>query len=130
MGGVYYYHSVCLVSFSWISFFGWDKGNVDVWEDTTGSDSSVSHKFGELLVVSDSKLDVSWDDSASFVISGGVTCELEDLGGEVFKDGGEIDWGTGSNSLGVSSNSEVSGDSSNWELKSGSGGSADWSGCG
>ena len=103
---------------------------MDVWKDSTSGDGGVSHESGEFLVVSDSKLDVSWDDSASSVVSGGVTCELEDLGGEVFKDSGEIDWGTGSNSLGVSSNSKMSGDSSYWELKSSSGGSADWSGCG
>ena len=119
-------------SFSFSTGFlsGWDKGDVDVWKDTTSSDGSVSHESGEFLVVSDSKLDVSWDDSASSVVSGGVTCELEDLSGEVLKDGGKIDWGTGSNSLGVSSLSKVSGDSSYWELKSSSGGSADWSGCG
>ena len=103
---------------------------MDVWKDTTSGDGSVSHESGEFLVVSDSKLDVSWDDSASSVVSGGVTCELEDLSGEVFKDGGKIDWGSSSNSLGVSSLSEVSGDSSDWELESSSGGSADWSGCG
>ena len=103
---------------------------MDVWEDSTGGDGGVSHESGEFLVVSDSKLDVSWDDSGSSVVSGGVTSELEDLGGEVLKDCGKIDWGTGSNSLGVSSLSKVSGDSSYWELESGSGGSADWSGCG
>ena len=103
---------------------------MDVWEDSTGSDGGVSHELGELLVVSDSKLDVSWDNSASFVVSGGVTGELEDLSGEVFEDGSKVDWGTGSDSLGVSSGSEVSGDSSDWELESSSGGSRDWSGCG
>ena len=55
---------------------------MDVWEDSTSGDGGVSHKFGEFLVVSDSKLDVSWDDSASSVVSGGVTCELEDLSGD------------------------------------------------
>ena len=93
---------------------------MDVWEDSTGSDGGVSHESGEFLVVSDSKLDVSWDDSGSLVVSGGVTGELEDLSGEVFEDSSEIDWGSSSNSLCVSSLSEVSGDSSDWELKSGS----------
>ena len=103
---------------------------MDVWEDSTSGDGGVSHKFGEFLVVSDSKLDVSWGDSASSIISSGITCKLKDLSDEVFKDGGEIDWGTGSNSGGVSSLSEMSSDSSYWELESSSGGSADWSGCG
>ena len=93
---------------------------MDIWEDSTGSDGGVSHESGKLFVVSDGELDVSWDNSASFVVSGGVTGELEDLSGEVFEDSSEIDWGSSSNSLGVSSLSEVSGDSSDWELKSGS----------
>ena len=119
-------------SFSFSTGFlsGWDKGDVDVWKDTTSGDGSVSHESGEFFVVSDSKLDVSWDDSASSVVSGGVTCELEDLSGEVLKDGSEVDWSSGTNSGGVSSVSQKSGDSSDWELESSSGGSADWSGCG
>ena len=100
---------------------------MDVWEDSTGSDGGVSHESGEFLVVSDSKLDVSWDDSASSVVSGGVTCELEDLSGEVLKDGGKIDWGTSSDSRGVSSLLKESGESSDWELKSGPHGSGLWS---
>ena len=103
---------------------------MDVGENTTGSNSGTTHKFVELIVVSDGHLDVSGDDSGSLEILSGVSGELEDLSCEVLKDGGKIDWGTGSNSLGVSSLSKVSGDSSYWELESGSGGSADWSGCG
>ena len=96
---------------------------MDVREDTTGGDGNILHELGELFIVSDGELDVSWHNSALLGVLGGVTCELEDLSGEVFKDGSKIDWGTGSNSLGVSSLSEVSGNSSDWELKSGSGGS-------
>ena len=96
----------------------WEKVDMDVWKNTTSSDGSIFHESGELLVVSDGELDVSWDDSALLVVFGGVTCELKDLSGEVLKDGGKIDWGTGTNSLGVSASLEESGDSSNWELKS------------
>merc|ERR550514_2244600 len=101
----------------------WDESDVDVGENTTGSDGGILEKSGELLVVSDGQLDVSWDDSGLLVVLGGVTGELENLGGEVLKDGSEVDWGTGSNSLGVSSLLQESGDSSDWELKSGSHGS-------
>ena len=75
-----------------------DEFLVDVWKNTTGSDGSVAHEFGELIIVSDSELDVSWDDSGSLVVSGGVTSELEDLGGEVLKDGSKVNWGSGTNS--------------------------------
>merc|ERR550514_2216478 len=101
----------------------WDESNVDVGENTTGSDGGILEKFGELLIVSDGELDVSWDDSTLLGVLGGVACELEDLSGEVLKDGGKIDWGTSSNSLGVSSILQESGESSDWELKSGSHGS-------
>ena len=108
----------------------WEEEDVDVGEDTSVSDGGASEKLVELLIVADGELDVSWHNSALLVVLGGVSGELEDLSGEVLKDGSEIDWGSSSNSLGVSSLSEVSGDSSDWELKSSSGRSADWSGCG
>ena len=100
---------------------------MDVREDTTGGDGNILHKLGEFLVVSDSELDVSWDNSRFLGVLGGVTGELEDLSGEVLKDGSEVHWGTGSDSLGVSSLLEESGDSTDWELKSGSGGLGHWS---
>ena len=102
---------------------------MDVWENTTGGDGDVLHKLGELLVVSDGELDVSWDNSALLGVLGGVTGELEDLGGEVLKDGSEVDWGTSTNSVGVLSGLEESGDSSDWELKAGSGSLGNWSRC-
>ena len=52
------------------------------------------------------------NNSALLVVLGGVTGELEDLSGEVLKNGSEIDWGTGSNSIGILSLLEESGDSS------------------
>merc|ERR550514_1985179 len=95
-----------------------DESVVDHGEDSTGSDGTGSHESVELLVVSDGELEVSWHDSASLVVLGGISCELENLSGEVFEDSGHVDWGTGSNSGGSSRVSEVSGNSSNWELKS------------
>jgi hypothetical protein len=45
----------------------------------------VTEKLVELLVVSDRELEVSRDDSRLFVVPGGVTGELEDLGREVWE---------------------------------------------
>merc|ERR550514_1888539 len=95
-----------------------DEGVVDHGEDSTGSDGARSHESVELLIVYDGELEVSWHDSASLVVLGGISCELENLSGEVFENGSHVDWGTGSNSGGSSRVSEVSGNSSNWELKS------------
>ena len=104
---------------------GLDEFLMDVWEDTSGSDGGVGHESSEFVIVSDSELDVSWDDSALLVVLGGVTCEFEDLGGEVFKNGSKVNWGTGSDSGGSSGGSHESGESTDWELKSGSGGFGD-----
>lgn len=94
---------------------------MDVGENTSVGDGSVGEEFVQLFVVSDGQLDVSWDDSGLLVVSGGVTGELKDLSSQVFEDGSKVHWGTGSDSLGVSSLLKESGNSSNWELKSGLG---------
>ena len=44
-----------------------------------------------LFVVSDGELEVTRHDTVLLVIAGGVASEFEDLGSEVFKDGGEVD---------------------------------------
>jgi hypothetical protein len=60
-----------------------------------------------------------------FSLLGVVAGQLEDFGGEVLEDGGQVHWGAGADSLGVSALSEESGDSSDWEVETslaGSGG--------
>ena len=54
-----------------------------------------------LTNINDSYLKVSGDDPGLLVVSGRVAGELEDLSGEVLHDGGQVDRGSGSNSLGV-----------------------------
>ena len=105
----------------------WEEEDVDVGEDTSVSDGGASEKLVELLIVADGELDVSWHNSALLVVLGGVSGELEDLSGEVLKDGSEVHWGTCSDSLGVSSLLQVASDSADWELKSSLGGSGDGS---
>ena len=96
---------------------------MNVWKNTTSGNCGISEKFVKFFVVSDCELNVSWDNSALFVIFSSVSCKLKDLGGEVLKDSCKVDWGSSSYSLGVSSNLKESGDSSDWELKSSSSGS-------
>ena len=71
---------------------------MDVWKDSTGGDGGVSHESGKFLVVSNGKLNVSWDNSASLVVSGGITGELKNLSSEVLKHSSKIDWSSSSNS--------------------------------
>ena len=95
-----------------------EQEDVDVGKDTSVSDGGAAEKLVELLVVADGELDVSWDDSALLVVLGGVSGELEDLSGEVLKDGGEIDWGASSDTLSISALLQVASNSADWELKS------------
>jgi hypothetical protein len=62
-------------------------------------DGDVSKQLVELLIVSDGELQVTWDDSRLLVVSGSVSSQLEDFGAKVFQDGGEVDWGSSTNSL-------------------------------
>jgi len=56
-------------------------------------------------------------DTMFLVVTGGVASEFEDLSGKVFKDGSEIDWGTGTDTLGVVALLEKTMDTTNWELE-------------
>merc|ERR1712167_433003 len=105
-------HSVLLVL-----LLGGGKENVDVGEDTTGGDGGVGEKLVQFLVVADSELDVTGNDSGLLVVLGGVACELEDLSGEVLKDGSEVHGGTGTNALSEAASLEEAGDSADGELK-------------
>ena len=94
------------------------ESDVDVGEHTTAGNGGATHELGELIVVADSQLDVAGDNTGALVVTGGIACELEDLSGEVLKDGGEVHGGTGSNALGEATSTELAGDSSDGELKS------------
>ena len=45
-----------------------------------------------LLIVADSELQVTWDNTLLLVIPSSVTGKFENFGGKVFKDGREVDW--------------------------------------
>ena len=92
----------------------------DVGEDTSFGDSSVGQEFVEFFVVSDGQEDMSWNDSDFFIVLGGVACEFQDFSGQVFKNGGEINWDTGTDSFNEVSVSKKSSDSSDWKLKTSS----------
>jgi len=107
---------------------GREEEHVNVGEDTTGGNGGGGEELGELFVVADSELNVAGHNSGLLVVLGGVACELEDLSGEVLKDGGEVHGGTGTDALSEASLLEVTGDSSDGELESSLGGSAHGSG--
>ena len=72
---------------------------MDVGEHTTLGDGHASKELGQLLVIADSQLDVAGDDTGLLVVTSGVACQLEDLSGQVLKDGSQVHGGTGTNAL-------------------------------
>ena len=95
---------------------------MDVGEDTTAGDGDITEKLVQLLIVADSELDVTGDDTLSLVVTGGVTGELEDLSSEVLEDGAEVDGGTGTDTVGVVAVLEHAVDTTDRELEPGLGG--------
>ena len=90
---------------------------MDVWDDSSSGDGGLDEGV-KLLVSSDSELQMSWGDSLHLQVLGSVTCELENLSGEVFEDGSAVDSGGSTNSrVGTDSALKESVDSSDWELK-------------
>jgi hypothetical protein len=90
---------------------------VDVGDDSSSGDGGLDQGV-QLLVSSDGELQVSRRDSLHLQVLGGVTGQLEDLSGEVLKDGSGVNC-RGSSDSGVGANSALqeSVDSSYGELK-------------
>ena len=102
-----------------------DEGLVDVWNDTTSSDGGLDEGV-ELLVSSDGELEMPWGDSLHLKILGRVSGQLENLGGEVLEDCGRVDGGGASDAATLGGPAlQVTVDTTDRELKSGLGGTAD-----
>ena len=95
-----------------------EKHRVDVGEHTSLRDGDTAQKLVQLLVVADSKLDVTGNDAGLLVVAGGVTGKLKDLSSQVLKDGSQVHGGTGTDTGSVLASLEVSANSGNGELKS------------
>ena len=96
---------------------------MDVGQDTTLGDGDVGQELVQLLIIADGELQVTGDDTSLLVVTGGVSGQLENFSTQVLQDGGEVDGGSGSDSLGVVTLAEETMDTSNGELESGTSGS-------
>jgi hypothetical protein len=56
-------------------------------------------------------------DTMLLVVSGGVASEFENLSSKIFEDGGEVNWGTGTDTLGVVALLEKTVNTTDWELE-------------
>lgn len=64
---------------------------MNVGENTTLGNGDVSQELVQLLIVADGELEVTGNDTGLLVVTGGVTGQLEDFGGQVLKHGSEVD---------------------------------------
>jgi len=97
---------------------------VNVGQDTTLGDGDVTQELVQLLVVPDGELQVTGDDTGLLVVTGSVASQLENLGGEVLEDGGQVDGGTGTDTLGVVALAEQTVDTADGERQTSLGGTA------
>jgi len=89
---------------------------VDVGNHTTTGDGGLDENV-QLLVAPDGELQVAGSNSPHLEVLGGVTGQLEHLGGQVLQDGGSVDGGCGSDSVpGGDSSLQESVDSTDGEL--------------
>ena len=97
------------------------KNSLDVRQDTTLGDGDTRQKLVQFLVVADGQLQVTWDDPGLLVVTGSIACQLKDFSGQVFHDGGQVDWGTSSYPLGIVALAEQPVNSAHWELQTSTG---------
>uniref|UniRef100_A0ABD2W670 Uncharacterized protein n=1 Tax=Trichogramma kaykai TaxID=54128 RepID=A0ABD2W670_9HYME len=91
---------------------------MDVWQDTTLGNGDSGQEFVQFFVIANGQLKMSGDDPGLLVVTSGITCQLENLSGQVFHDGSQVDGSSSTNSLGVVAFSEQTMNSAHWELES------------
>ena len=95
------------------------KNRLDVGQYTTLGDGDAGQELVQLLVVADGELQVTGDDPRLLVVAGGVSCQLENLSSQVLHDGSQVDGRTGSDTLGVVALAQMTVNTADGELKSG-----------
>jgi hypothetical protein len=94
------------------------KDGVNVWKNTTGSDSDSTQQLVQFFIILDGKSNVTGHNTALLVVTGSVSSKFENLSAQVLQDSGKVDGGTGSHTGGVLSLTEVTSDTTDRELKS------------
>jgi hypothetical protein len=90
---------------------------LDVWQDTSLSDCDSGEKFVQLFVVTDGQLQVTRDDSGLLVVTGSVSSQLENFSCQIFHDGSQVDWSSGTDALCVVSFAQQTMNTTDWELQ-------------
>ena len=100
------------------------KYSLDVRQDTTLGNGNAGQQLVQLLVVTNGQLKVTRNDSRLLVIAGSVAGQLENFGGQVLHDGGQVDWGAGTDTFSVVALAQQTVDSADRELQTSSAGPA------
>ena len=94
---------------------------VDVRQDTTLGDGNVSQQLVQLLIVPDSELEMTGNDTGLLVVASSIASQFEDLSGEVLEHSGEVNGSTGTDTLSVVALAEETVDTTNGERETGLG---------
>ena len=100
------------------------KYRLDVGQDTTLCDGHARQQFVQLLVVTDGQLKVTGDDPRLLVVTGSISRQFQDFGGQVFQNGSQVDGSAGSDTFSVIAFAEQTMDSAHRKLKSSAVGAA------
>jgi len=116
--------AVCLVSEVGINhLLGWllgllgQENSLDVGQNTSLCNCNTREQLVQLLIVADSKLQVTGDDPALLVVTGSISCQLENLSCQVLHDSGKVDWCASSHSLSIVALPQVTVNTSHGELE-------------
>jgi hypothetical protein len=90
---------------------------VDVRQHTTLGNRDMSEQLVQLLIVADSKLEMTGNDTGLLVVAGGVASQLENFSSKVLEDSSKIDGSTGTDTLGIVALSQETVDTTDGEGK-------------
>ena len=93
------------------------QNGLDVGQHTSLSDGDSGQELVQLLVVTDSQLQVTGDDPGLLVVTGSIACQFENLGGQVFHDCGQINGGSGTDTFGIVALAQQTMDTTHGELE-------------
>jgi hypothetical protein len=97
---------------------------VNVGQDTTLGNGDVTEQLVQLLIVADSELQMTGDDTGLLVVASSIASQLEDLSSEVLEDGSQVDGSTSTNTLSIVALAEETVDTADGESETGLGGTA------
>ena len=101
-----------------LGFLG-QKNGLDVRQNTSLGDGHTGQKLVQLLVVADGQLQVTGDDPGLLVVTSGVSCQLENLSGQVFHNGSQVHGSSGTDALAIVALAKQAVDTANGELQTG-----------